>query len=81
MHCLSGRGRTGTVAIPLLMALYPDLPEPDARRLVNEYKRNGRTGHTRGGHMPEVAEQRQQVAAGAAAYKRGGARAGAKAHD
>jgi len=23
IHCLSGRGRTGTIAIPLLMALYP----------------------------------------------------------
>jgi hypothetical protein len=57
------------------MALYPELPEPKARELANHYKRHGRAGHTRGGHMPEVREQLQQVAAGTAAYKRGGARA------
>mmetsp|Transcript_29296 Transcript_29296/g.76801 ORF Transcript_29296/g.76801 Transcript_29296/m.76801 type:complete len:321 (+) Transcript_29296:99-1061(+) len=74
MHCLSGRGRTGTVAIPLLLALYPMLAEPDARALANEYKRHGRTGSTRRGHMPEAHVQRAQLVDLAPAYKRGGAR-------
>ena len=72
IHCWSGRGRTGTVAIPLLLALYPDLSNEQAKDLVNEYKRNGRTGYTRGGHMPEVKSQHKQISANEQKYKRGG---------
>ena len=68
----AGRGRTGTVAIPLFMSLYPTLGEPRARALVNDYKRAGRTGSTRGGHMPEDPSQLEQIAVGEVAYKRGG---------
>jgi hypothetical protein len=95
VHCYSGRGRTGTVAIPLLMALYPEAfpaaaaaaavgtaaagagagGEARARALVNAQKRAGRTGRTRGGHMPEDPAQIAQIAAGEMAYKRGGHKA------
>jgi hypothetical protein len=75
IHCLSGRGRTGTIAIPLLMALYPHLSEQRARDLVNQYKAYGRTGRTRGGHMPEMPQQLQQIAAHQVEHKRGGYKA------
>jgi len=72
IHCLSGRGRTGTIAIPLLMSLYNDLSEDDARDLVNIYKRFGRVGRTSGGHMPEDPSQLKQIKLQTMKYKRGG---------
>ena len=75
VHCWSGRGRTGTVAIPLLMALYPALDVARATELVNRYKQHGRAGRTRGGHMPEDRSQRRQIAENEMPYKRGGHKA------
>jgi len=75
IHCYSGRGRTGTVAIPLFMSMYPELLEAGARELVNLYKKHGRTGSTRGGHMPEDPAQLEQIAEHTMEYKRGGHKA------
>lgn len=59
-HCQSGRGRTGCIIAPVLMALY-DLPADRAIELMNNYKSAGRTGHTQRGHMPESPTQRKQI--------------------
>ena len=72
IHCLSGRGRTGTVAIPLLMGLVPSLTVEEAVEVANVFKRKGRRGETRGGHMPEIRMQMQQIRDGEVEYKRGG---------
>lgn len=61
IHCGSGLGRTGTVAILLLLALYPKLTVPEAHRLVNQFKAVGRTGHSATKSMPEIDTQRDQV--------------------
>ena len=76
LHCFSGRGRTGTVAIPLLVSLYPDsLTTDKAKTLANAFKKQGRTGYTRGGHMPETPAQNKQIKQNTQAFKRGGHKA------
>lgn len=75
IHCFSGRGRTGTIAIPLVLALYPNETVARVTGFVNDAKMRGRSGRTRGGHMPEVEEQVTQVAEGEVRWKRGGHRA------
>ncbi|GMH52501.1 hypothetical protein TrRE_jg4968 [Triparma retinervis] len=72
VHCLSGRGRTGTIAIPLLMGLVPRLGVEEAAEVANLFKRKGRRGETRGGHMPEMRTQMDQIVGGEVEYKRGG---------
>ena len=63
-------------AIPLLMALYPSLGDAArATELVTAYKRYGRYGRTKGGHMPEDRSQRRQIDKGEMQYKRGGHKA------
>jgi hypothetical protein len=78
IHCFSGRGRTGTIAIPLLMAIFPQMTRAEATEACNAYKSNGRTGRTRGGHMPEIQSQVEQVERNEVPCKRGGHKAGHK---
>ena len=55
-----------------LMTRYPAHGLDELKRLCNEYKRQGRRGNTRGGHMPEVEEQHAQIQENRHAYRRGG---------
>jgi len=77
LHCFSGRNRTDTIAIPLLLALYSDknMSLSEATHIANAYKSAGQTGRTKGGHMPEIDMQHHQMKYNVVAYKRGGHKA------
>lgn len=75
IHCFSGRGRTGIIASSLLMNLYEEVDKSAAVSICNSRKRIGRTGRTKGGHMPETEEQHEQLEVNEVQFKRGGHKA------
>ncbi|GMH97698.1 hypothetical protein TrST_g150 [Triparma strigata] len=75
IHCFSGRGRTGIIASSLLMNLYSEVDKSAAVAICNSRKRIGRTGRTKGGHMPETEEQHEQLSTNEVSFKRGGHKA------
>jgi hypothetical protein len=63
VHCRGGHGRTGTVTIPLVAALF-DLDDAAATAFVNQATNGTRPSDMRyPAHMPETAEQRALTAA------------------
>ena len=59
IHCLGGHGRTGTISIPLLIALY-GIPEQEASEKVNFYHQARQKGHG-WCSMPEDESQIEQI--------------------